>query len=147
MKALWLIALPLCLAAVPCLAQPGPDTLWTRTYGGSNNDCASSVQQTAEGGYIVAGYTKSFGVGTLTYPNMWLVKTNSQGDTLWTRTYGGTSEDQASSVAQTSGGGYIVAGNTKSYGAGIPTYSNFYLVKTNSFSPRRGMRLACPPSL
>jgi uncharacterized delta-60 repeat protein len=102
------------------------DTLWTHTYGGSNHDWACSVQQTADGGYIVAGYTHSFGAG---YSDFFLVKTNSQGDTLWTRTYGGSDYDNAYSVQQTADGGYIVAGFTDSFGAGR---SDVYLVKTNS---------------
>jgi hypothetical protein len=103
------------------------DTLWTRTYGGSSTDWAYSVQQTADGGYILAGFTYSFGAGTSTYPNMYLVKTNNLGDTLWTRTYGGSNYDYATSVQQTADGGYIVAGYTESFGAG---YADFYLVKT-----------------
>jgi hypothetical protein len=102
------------------------DTLWTRTYGGSNSDQAQSVQQTADGGYIVAGYTSSFGAGLTDF---YLVKTNSQGDTLWTRTYGGSSYERGYSVQQTADGGYIVAGITSSFGAGSV---DFYLVKTNS---------------
>ncbi|MFH1010077.1 MAG: hypothetical protein V1784_02440, partial [bacterium] len=106
-------------------AQP-PDTLWTRTYGGSSYEDAYSVQQTADGGYVLAGYTETFGGGN---GDVYLVKTNSQGDTLWTRTYGGSTWDWAESVQQTSDGGYIMAGVTNSFGAGN---EDFYLVKTNS---------------
>jgi uncharacterized delta-60 repeat protein len=106
-------------------AQPNPDTLWTRTYGGSNGDGAYSVQQTADGGYVLAGITRSFGAGGVDF---YLVKTNSQGEPLWTRTYGGSAEDTAYSVQQTADGGYVVAGRTVSFGAG--SY-DFYLVKTN----------------
>jgi outer membrane protein assembly factor BamB len=100
------------------------DTLWTRTYGGTNDDEGYSVQQTTDGGYIVAGYTYSFGNAAQVY----LIKTNSGGDTLWTRTYGGTNVDGGYSVQQTQDGGYIVAGETYSFGNG----SQVYLVKTNS---------------
>jgi hypothetical protein len=103
------------------------DTLWTRTYGGSNYDDALSVQQTTDGGYIVAGLTYSFGAGG--GGDFYLVRTDSQGDTLWTRIYGGSSDDAASSVQQTNDGGYIVAGGTMSFGAGD---YDFYLVKTGS---------------
>ena len=115
--------------ALASFAQPNPDTLWTRTYGGSARDVAWSVQQTADGGYIVAGGTVSFGAGDYDF---YLVKTNSLGDPLWTRTYGGSSSDNAYSVQQTADGGYIVAGNTYSFGAGTPNLPNMYLVKTNS---------------
>jgi len=100
------------------------DTLWTRTYGGTNDDQGYSVQQTQDGGYIATGFTFSFGNGQQVY----LIKTNVSGDTLWTRTYGGTSWDGGYSVQQTSDGGYIVAGVTTSFGNG----GQVYLIKTNA---------------
>ena len=105
------------------------DTLWTRTYGGTNGDGGYSVQQTADGGYIVAGYTESFGAGN---EDVYLVRTNASGDTLWTRTYGGTDIDYGNSVQQTSDGGYIIAGETWSFGAGTPDSANVYLIRTNA---------------
>jgi len=105
------------------------DSLWVKTYGGSADEHAYCVRQTADGGYVVVGTTRSFGVGTPTYDNIWLVRTDSNGDTLWTRTYGGSSGETAYSVQQTSDGGYIIAGSTYSFGAG---QWDFYLVKTNS---------------
>jgi len=120
-----LIAFILLLATTLTLAQP-PDTLWTRTYGGSGSDGAYSVQQTSDGEYILAGWTDSFGAGE---HDFYLVKTNSQGDTLWTRTYGGGAIDVAQSVELTMDGGYIMAGYTDSFGAGS---SDFYLIKTNN---------------
>jgi hypothetical protein len=100
------------------------DTLWTRTYGGTGYDRGWSVQQTTDGGYVVAGVTFSFGNLTQVY----LIKTNASGDTLWTRTYGGTSDDGGYSVQQTSDGGYIIAGYTLSFGNGYQVY----LVKTDA---------------
>jgi hypothetical protein len=66
------------------MGQP-PDTLWTRVYGGPRWDWAYAVQQTRDGGYIIAGLTESFGGRA---PSCYVVKTDSAGDTLWTRTYG-----------------------------------------------------------
>jgi hypothetical protein len=105
------------------------DTLWTRTYGGTRADEGNSVRQTSDGGYIVAGYTCSFGTGTPDSDNVYLIKTDAQGDTLWTRTYGGTKDDRGNCVQQTSDGGCIVAGWTYSFGAGG---HDVYLIKTDA---------------
>jgi len=102
------------------------DTLWIRTYGGTREDAGYSVQLTADGGYLVAGNTTSFGAGGC---DVYLVKTNAQGDTVWTRTYGGTKDDQGNCVQPTSDGGYIVVGWTYSSGAGG---HDVYLIKTDA---------------
>jgi hypothetical protein len=95
--------------------SPPAGTYWAKTYGGSSTDGAYSVQQTADGGYIVAGYTDSFGAGSYDY---WVLKLSSTGSVMWQKTYGGEYDDYAYSVEQTSDGGYIVAGYTASFGAG-----------------------------
>ncbi|KPJ58506.1 MAG: hypothetical protein AMJ46_14090, partial [Latescibacteria bacterium DG_63] len=105
--------------------EPG-DTLWTRTYGGSDNDYGYSVHETSDGGYIIAGTTKSFGAGNY---DVYLLKTDASGDAVWTRTYGGGDLDYGYSAIQTADGGYAVVGRTKSFGAG--NY-DVYLVKTDS---------------
>ncbi len=97
---------------------------WSRTFGGSSHEECQSVQQTSGGGYILGGYTESYGAGS---DDFWLVKTDSNGDSLWSRTFGGSGWDNCFSVQQTSGGGYILGGNTSSYGAGT---DDFWLVKT-----------------
>jgi len=101
------------------------DTLWTRNYGGYGLEQGLSVQQTADGGYVLSGTTTSFGFAFQAY----LIKTNSRGDTVWTRTYGGSDWENASSVRQTIDGGYIIAGWTYTYGAGG---ADVYLIKTDS---------------
>jgi uncharacterized delta-60 repeat protein len=99
---------------------------WNRTYGGTNTDWGCSVQQTSDSGYIVAGLTYSFGHGN---SDIWLLKTDSAGHQQWSRTFGGTSLDEAYSVQQTSDGGYILAGTTYSFGAGL---GDLWIVKTDS---------------
>lgn len=89
------------------LYAQAPDTVWTKTYGGVYWDEGLDVQQTIDGGYIVTGFTSSFGVGG---KDIYLIRTDSNGDTLWTKTYGGTGDDIGFSVRQTSDGGYIITG-------------------------------------
>jgi len=101
------------------------DTLWTKTYGGASNDWGSSIRQTSDGGYIIAGYTSSYGAGDL---DVYLIKTNASGDTLWTKTFGGTGPDYGESVQQTLDGGYIIAGLTYSFGDS----AQVYLIKTDA---------------
>jgi TolB-like protein len=102
------------------------NVLWAKTYGGTNDDYASSVQQTSDGGYIVAGRTYSFGAG---FDDIFLIKTDANGNIQWAKTYGGANIDRASSVQQTSDGGYIVAGYTESFGA---VGSDVFLIKTDA---------------
>jgi len=116
----------ICILLTASLSAQAPDTLWTKTYGGANNDYAYSVQQTLDGGYIIVGETWSYGAGE---SDVWLIKTNSLGDTLWSKTFGGTSRDEGLSVDLTIDGGYIIVGSTFSYGAGN---GDVYLIKTDS---------------
>ncbi|MBI5492870.1 MAG: hypothetical protein HY893_08065 [Deltaproteobacteria bacterium] len=104
----------------------GGNELWNRTYGGVAADFARSIQNTSDGGYIVAGATRSYGAG---HRDVWLIKIAADGVEQWDRTYGGADWDYGRSVRQTSDGGYIVAGYTASYGAGS---DDVYLIKTDA---------------
>ncbi|HKC66747.1 MAG TPA: T9SS type A sorting domain-containing protein [Bacteroidia bacterium] len=102
------------------------DTLWTKTFGGTGNDYGQAIQQTTDGGYILAGYTNSFGMGNY---DAFLLKLNPNGDTLWAKTFGGTGDDEANTAMQTTDGGYILAGQSNSFGKG--NY-DFYVIKTDA---------------
>jgi len=118
-----MLTILLVLASTVLAAQPVEE--WNRTYGGPYGDGAWSLNGTNDGGYIFAGYTSSSGQAG----DLWLAKTGSQGYMQWNRTFGGSEEDVGYSVKQTTDGGYIVAGCTKSYGMGE---ERLWLLKTDS---------------
>ncbi len=102
------------------------NTEWEKTFGGADAEAGYSVEQTADGGYILAGYTYSYDVGG---GDIYLIKTDTSGNSEWEMTFGGTGWDTAESVEQTTDGGYIMAGYTDSYGAG---QTDAYLVRTDA---------------
>jgi uncharacterized repeat protein (TIGR02543 family)/uncharacterized delta-60 repeat protein len=101
---------------------------WQKTYGTkSGRDNAYSIQQTNDGGYIVAGCTDSFGAG---YEDVWVLKLFPDGSIEWQRSYGGIGPDTAYSIQQTSDDGYIVGGETCSFG--VDSYEDFWVLKLSS---------------
>lgn len=101
-------------------------TQFQLAIGGTGNDYAYSIKRTSDGGYAAAGATTSFGAGS---GDFYIVKLNAGGLLQWTRTIGGTGNDEAKFIVQTSDGGYAVAGFTQSFGAGN---SDFYIVKLDA---------------
>lgn len=91
------------------------ENVWQKTYGGDQDDYAESIQQTEDGGYIVAGVTESFGAGQTDF---WVIKLDEDGDIEWEKTYGGVLDEYAHSIQQTKNNGYIVVGATRSFGEG-----------------------------
>jgi hypothetical protein len=102
------------------------NVLWEKTYGGTGCERAWSVDQTSDNGYIIGGWTDSYGAGNRDF---YFVRTDENGDTLWTKTIGGTSWDYGQAVRHTSDGGYIMVGYTASFGAGLDDY---YVVKLDA---------------
>jgi len=99
---------------------------WTKTIGGPDFDVGNSLIQTSDGGYAIAGETESFGAGNY---DLYVVKLDANGNLQWTKTIGGTDVDWGFSLIQTSDGGYVIAGETESFGAG--NY-DLYVVKLDA---------------
>lgn len=99
---------------------------WSRTWGGITEETSYDVVQSTDGGYLITGITNSYDVGN---DDAFLVKYDSAGTLLWSRVWGGTNYDSSSAVIQTNDGGYVIAGNTNSYGAGT---NDGFLVKYSS---------------
>ena len=99
---------------------------WDKTFGGGEGDWGTSVQQTADNGFIILGHTLSFGNG---YYDIFMIKTDSEGNEIWVKTFGGNEEDFGYSVIQTSDGGYILVGFTVSFGSGN---KDVWIIKTDS---------------
>jgi len=101
--------------------------IWNKTYGGADGDRALDLVQTGDGGYALAGFTQSFGAGETDF---WVVKTDSSGNIQWNQTYGGQKGDSVWAIVQTADGGYALAGQTASFGAGE---GDAWLIKTDEY--------------
>lgn len=125
-----LVAFALCIACLsivsctPSVLAAQPHISWEKTYGGSDDELGDSVQQTSDGGFIVAGTTLSYGNDSEVY----LVRTDASGKELWSKAFGGKGKDFGHSVCQTSDSGFIVAG-TSDY---LTIDSRIYLIKTDA---------------
>ena len=117
------------------------DIVWQKCLGGSNRDCAYSIQQTSDGGFIVAGVSSSNDGDVSGYhgnADYWVVKLNSSGDIIWQKCLGGSHGDVAYSIQKTSDGGFIVAGFSKSNDGdvsghhGSTLYPDYWVVKLDS---------------
>lgn len=96
------------------------DTLWSRIYGDGNHGWdyqwrSYSVQQSVDGGFITAG---EFCLDPPSPRDLFIIRTDTNGDTLWTRTYGGDSSEIGNSIQKTSDNGYVIVGQTNAFGAG-----------------------------
>ena len=107
------------------ILQAQPNTIWIRTFGGINSDYGRSIQQVFNDGYIIIGTTASFGDNN----DVWLIKTDVQGNKEWDKTFGGSNDDFGSCIQQTIDGGYIIVGWTNSFGGGN---NDAWLIKTDA---------------
>lgn len=91
--------------------------IWEKTFGGSEDDISTSMSTTSDGGFIVSGHTSSSDGDVSNNhgaSDFWVLKIDNSGNLIWERTYGGSDDDEATSVLETSGGNYLVAGKTNS---------------------------------
>src|ERR1041385_7334485 len=86
-----------------------------KEYGRMGFEMLRSVKQTSDSGYIMTGETDEYFIGNF---DLWVLKTNANGDTLWSDGIGGTDDDRGFSVQVIPGNGSIIQGYTKSFGAG-----------------------------
>ncbi len=101
-------------------------SIWEKTYGGGYFDTGYSIGETSDGGYIITGWTWSFGA---LLSDLYLVKVDSNGNLDWEKSFRGTDYDYGYSVIETSDGGYIITGSTSSFGTGSV---DLYLVKVDN---------------
>ncbi len=101
-----------------------PDTLWSKKYGGADYDYGSSLEITSDGGFIIVGFTHSYGSG---YMDAYLIKTDQNGDTIWTRTHGSDIYEDGRSVKPMPDGGYALAGT-----AMTADTSYIYMLRTDA---------------
>jgi hypothetical protein len=104
------------------------DIVWSRIYGGPEDEYVTSFSETSDGGYIITGLTQSYGSGNT---DLWLLRTDSNGIELWNRTLKGQGQDRGFSVVESKDGGFIIAGSE------APEESNggfegIWLIKTDS---------------
>ena len=135
-KRIIFISLLLSLICLTCLfvfaeKEAFPIITWDKTFGGRLDDGAASLIQTTDGGYAIAGRTNSKGAG---HRDFWVIKLDKQGNISWDRTFGGSNDDWAASLIQTTDGGYAVAGATSSKGAGGQDWQDFWIIKLASYS-------------
>ena len=112
--------------------------VWEKTYGGTNDDLPTYMQQTGDGGFILGGFTASNSgdvTGNHGPDDMWVVKTNDTGYMQWEKCFGGTGNDTANCIIQTFDGGYAIAGATTSHNGDITQNrggEDCWLVKLNA---------------
>lgn len=108
------------------------DSIFTKDYGGINNEVDGEVQLANDNGFIITGLTQSYGAGG---KDVYLIKTDENGGIQWSKTFGGEGDDWGGSVQQTSDNGYIISGCTKSIGNNY----DIYLIKTNANGESTGV--------
>lgn len=105
--------------------------LWTNTYGGTNFEEPFTIINTNDGGYAIGAITTSFGAGE---SDIYLIKTDANGDPEWTQTYGGTAGEFGGYVVELPTGGYAISGGTQSLGS---SFLDVYLIGTDELGTQQ----------
>src|SRR5947207_8421409 len=126
---------PLLVLSLAILQAPGqqgsvPRIEWQRTFGGSKDETLTSLEQTADGGFILGGYSYSSADGNKTSTNFggadfWVIRLDSAGNRVWEGSFGGSNNDFLYSLQQTADGGYVLGGSSSSCMSGNKTAQNF----------------------
>ena len=111
------------------IASAQPVSEWNATLGGDADDFAHAVALSEDGGFVIAGETRSYGSGS---QDGWLVKLDADGEQEWSRTFGGSESDIIYAVQRTSDGGFALAGESHSGDGATADNSSFWLIKTDS---------------
>ncbi|MBA3648664.1 MAG: T9SS type A sorting domain-containing protein [Chitinophagales bacterium] len=118
--------IPLLMILFSAFSLVAQSSEFAKTIGGTNEDWAQSVVQSPDGGFVLTGITYSRGAGG---EDVFLVKTNAAGDTVWCKTFGGSMDDYGYKIHNTSDGGMLITGHTKSFGAGD---CDGYVIRTDA---------------
>src|SRR5258706_1245043 len=113
------------LLLLPCIISSAQNT-FQKAFGGSADETGTCIQNTLDGNYIISGYTTSF---SAPFRDAYLIKTDTAGNILWAKTYGGSNDEVCYYVALANTGGYALVGGTKSFGAGE---NDLYIIRTDA---------------
>jgi hypothetical protein len=105
------------------------NVLWAKSYGGPGDEVGNALVQSHDGGFVITGYTTSFGQGG---QDVYIVKTDSIGNLMWTKTFGGSRYDFATSIHAISSGGYIITGVASEFGTGTIYDEDLFLLRIDS---------------
>jgi hypothetical protein len=105
--------------------NPNGDTIWFRIFGGKEDDRFQTILPTPDGNFLIGAVTGSFGAGSY---DIWLIKINTNGDTIWTKTYGGKGSEELKTIFKTPDNNFLIGGETSSLGAGE---SDIWIIKIN----------------
>ncbi len=113
------------------------DSLWSRNYGGGGLDICWSLVMTPDSGFLLAGQTQSYGLGYANAPNYWILRTNANGDSLWSRVFDGTGVDVCKAAALMPDSGFVLGGYSQSHSAGN---EDGWIIRTDSHGDSLWMR-------